>query len=85
MLIGIKTVGSKRNSSQENQTEPIMLEIKRPVSAPLSPEQVSAIQETVARYKAVKGGLLPALHAVQGHCSSSPKAWMFLILTFTAS
>src|SRR5208337_2631604 len=47
-----------------------MLEIKRPVSSPLSPEQVSAIQEAIARHKAVKGGLLPALHAVQGLCGN---------------
>ncbi|MGO9621482.1 MAG: NADH-quinone oxidoreductase subunit NuoF [Desulfobaccales bacterium] len=47
-----------------------MLEIKRPVSSPLSPEQVSAIQETLARHKAVKGGLLPALHEVQGLCGN---------------
>ena len=47
-----------------------MLEIKRPVSSPLSPEQVSAIREAVARHKAVKGGLLPALHAVQGLCGN---------------
>jgi len=47
-----------------------MLEIKRPVSSPLSPEQISAIQEALARHKAVKGGLLPALHAVQGLCGN---------------
>ncbi len=47
-----------------------MLEIKRPVSSPLSPEQVSAIQEAIARHKAAKGGLLPALHAVQGLCGN---------------
>ena len=47
-----------------------MLEIKRPVSSPLSPEQVSAIQEALARHKAVKGGLLPALHEVQGLCGN---------------
>ncbi len=47
-----------------------MLEIKRPVSAPLSPEQVAAIQEVVARYKAVKGGLQPAMHAVQALCGN---------------
>ncbi len=71
-----------------------MLEIKRPVSAPLSPEQAAAIQEIVARHKAVKGGLLPAMHEVQGlcgnwlpmePCSSSPRAWMCLTLIFTAS
>jgi NADH:ubiquinone oxidoreductase subunit F (NADH-binding)/NADH:ubiquinone oxidoreductase subunit E len=47
-----------------------MLEIKRPVSSPLSPEQVSAIREAITRHKAVKGGLLPALHAVQGLCGN---------------
>jgi NADH-quinone oxidoreductase subunit F len=47
-----------------------MLEIKRPVSSPLSPEQVSAIRAALARHKAVKGGLLPALHAVQGLCGN---------------
>ena len=47
-----------------------MLEIKRPVSAPLSPEQVAAIQEVVARFKAVKGGLQPAMHAVQALCGN---------------
>ncbi|MGB7913411.1 MAG: NADH-quinone oxidoreductase subunit NuoF [Desulfobaccales bacterium] len=47
-----------------------MLEIKRPVSSPLSTEQVSAIQEALSRHKAVKGGLLPALHEVQGLCGN---------------
>jgi NADH-quinone oxidoreductase subunit F len=47
-----------------------MLEIKRPVSATLSPEQVSAIQETCRRFRATKGGLLPSLHAVQGICGN---------------
>jgi len=47
-----------------------MLEIKRPVSAALSPEQVSAIQETCQRFHAIKGGLLPALHAVQNICGN---------------
>jgi NADH:ubiquinone oxidoreductase subunit F (NADH-binding)/NADH:ubiquinone oxidoreductase subunit E len=46
------------------------MEIKTPVSAALSPEQVSAIAETVSRYKAVKGGLQPALHTVQGICGN---------------
>jgi NADH:ubiquinone oxidoreductase subunit F (NADH-binding)/NADH:ubiquinone oxidoreductase subunit E len=46
------------------------MEIKTPVSAPLSPEQISAIQEAVSRYKAVKGGLQPALHTVQGICGN---------------
>jgi NADH:ubiquinone oxidoreductase subunit F (NADH-binding)/NADH:ubiquinone oxidoreductase subunit E len=46
------------------------MEIKTPVSAALSPEQISAIQETVSRYTAVKGGLQPALHAVQSICGN---------------
>jgi NADH:ubiquinone oxidoreductase subunit F (NADH-binding)/NADH:ubiquinone oxidoreductase subunit E len=46
------------------------MEIKTPVSAALSPEQISAISETVSRYKAVKGGLQPALHAVQNICGN---------------
>ncbi len=47
-----------------------MLEIKRPVSAALSPEQVTAIQETCSRFRATKGGLLPALHEVQRLCGN---------------
>jgi NADH:ubiquinone oxidoreductase subunit F (NADH-binding)/NADH:ubiquinone oxidoreductase subunit E len=47
-----------------------MLEIKRPVSVSLSPEQVAAIQETVSHYQAVPGGVLPALHAVQALCGN---------------
>ena len=47
-----------------------MLEIKRPVSATLSPKQVTAIQETCRQFRATKGGLLPALHAVQGLCGN---------------
>jgi NADH-quinone oxidoreductase subunit F len=46
------------------------MEIKTPVSATLSPEQISAIKETVSRYKATKGGLQPALHTVQGICGN---------------
>src|SRR5512147_2266427 len=67
-------MGLKRSGVKEilhkKPTGSIMLEIKRPVSAPLSPEQVSAIQEVVARYKAVKGGLQPAMHAVQRLCGN---------------
>jgi NADH:ubiquinone oxidoreductase subunit F (NADH-binding)/NADH:ubiquinone oxidoreductase subunit E len=47
-----------------------MLEIKRPVSANLSPEQQAAIQETCSHFRAVKGGVMPALHAVQGICGN---------------
>ena len=46
------------------------MEIKTPVSATLSPEQISAIQDTVSHYQAVKGGVMPALHAVQGICGN---------------
>jgi len=47
-----------------------MLEIKRPVSAPLSSEQAAAIREICGRYQVSKGGLLPALHQVQGVCGN---------------
>lgn len=47
-----------------------MLEIKRPVSATLSPEQIAAIQETCSRFRVVKGGFLPALHEVQNLCGN---------------
>ena len=46
------------------------MEIKTPASATLSPEQVSAIQDAVSHYRAVKGGVMPALHAVQGICGN---------------
>jgi NADH:ubiquinone oxidoreductase subunit F (NADH-binding)/NADH:ubiquinone oxidoreductase subunit E len=46
------------------------MEIKTPVSATLSPEQVSAIQDAVSRHKAIRGGLLPAMHEVQGICGN---------------
>lgn len=47
-----------------------MLEIKRPLSASLSPEQVAGIHEACSKFKQVKGGLLPALHAVQSLCGN---------------
>ncbi len=47
-----------------------MLEIKRPVSASLSPEQTAAIQETCSQFRSIKGGVLPALHAVQDLCGN---------------
>lgn len=47
-----------------------MLEIKRPVSAPLSPEQVAGIKEICHKLKPVKGSLLPVLHAVQNLCGN---------------
>ncbi len=71
------------------------MEIKTPASATLSPKQVSDIQDAVSHYRAVKGGVMPALHAVQGICGNWlplealkmiwPRAWIFPILTFTAS
>jgi hypothetical protein len=36
------------------------MEIKSPVSATLSPEQLAAIQDAVSHYRAVKGGVMPA-------------------------
>ncbi|MEJ5328990.1 MAG: NADH-quinone oxidoreductase subunit NuoF [Desulfobaccales bacterium] len=47
-----------------------MLEIKRPVSAPLSPDQVAGIKDVCTRFKQIKGGLLPALHQVQRLCGN---------------
>jgi NADH:ubiquinone oxidoreductase subunit F (NADH-binding)/NADH:ubiquinone oxidoreductase subunit E len=47
-----------------------MLQIKRPVSVSLSPEQISAIQESCRRCRPIKGGLLPNLHAVQAICGN---------------
>ena len=46
------------------------MEIKTPASATLSPKQISAIQDAVSHYRAVKGGVMPALHAVQGICGN---------------
>jgi len=46
------------------------MEIKTPVSAALSPQQLAAIQDAVSHYKAVKGGVMPVLHAVQGICGN---------------
>ncbi|MDD3579975.1 MAG: NADH-quinone oxidoreductase subunit NuoF [Desulfobacca sp.] len=45
-----------------------MVELKRPVSAELTPEQVSSIKEVCARLSQVRGKLLPILHAVQDIC-----------------
>jgi NADH-quinone oxidoreductase subunit F len=47
-----------------------MLEIKRPASAALSPEQTAAVEDICRRFRQVKGGLLPALHAVQRECGN---------------
>ncbi|OPX20518.1 MAG: NADH-quinone oxidoreductase subunit F [Desulfobacca sp. 4484_104] len=45
-----------------------MVELKRPVSAELTPEQVNSIKEVCARLSQVRGKLLPILHAVQDIC-----------------
>jgi NADH-quinone oxidoreductase subunit F len=47
-----------------------MMEIKTPVSATLSPQQLAAIQDAVSHYQAVKEGVMPVLHAVQGICGN---------------
>ena len=47
-----------------------MLEIKKVESATLSPSQISDIQDICARFSQIKGGLLPALHAVQSVCGN---------------
>jgi NADH:ubiquinone oxidoreductase subunit F (NADH-binding)/NADH:ubiquinone oxidoreductase subunit E len=47
-----------------------MLEIKEVASAALSPPQIADIQDICARFRRIKGGLLPALHAVQSVCGN---------------
>ncbi len=47
-----------------------MAEIKKPVSAELTSEQVKQIQEVCQRLGRVKGKLLPILHAVQDICGN---------------
>jgi NADH:ubiquinone oxidoreductase subunit F (NADH-binding)/NADH:ubiquinone oxidoreductase subunit E len=47
-----------------------MAEIKKPVSAELSSEQVKSIKEVCQQLKKVKGKVLPILHAVQGICGN---------------
>ncbi|MFP3867233.1 MAG: NADH-quinone oxidoreductase subunit NuoF [Desulfobacteraceae bacterium] len=47
-----------------------MLELKRPVSAELTPEQVNRIKEVCTQLKQVRGKLLPILHAVQDICNN---------------
>ena len=47
-----------------------MMEIKTPVSATLSPQQLAAIQDAISHYQAIKGGVMPVLHAVQGICGN---------------
>jgi len=47
-----------------------MLEIKKVESATLSPSQIADIQDICSRFSSIKGGLLPALHAVQSVCGN---------------
>jgi|YNPNPStandDraft_1061719.scaffolds.fasta_scaffold00060_5 NADH-quinone oxidoreductase subunit F len=47
-----------------------MLEIRRVESANLSPSQIEDIKDICARMSRIKGGLLPALHAVQSVCGN---------------
>ena len=66
----IKIPSNKENFHKAHAYGSITMEIKTPVSATLSPEQLAAIQDAVSHYKAVKGGVMPALHAVQGICGN---------------
>jgi NADH:ubiquinone oxidoreductase subunit F (NADH-binding)/NADH:ubiquinone oxidoreductase subunit E len=57
-----------------------MLEIKTVESAELSPSQVTDIQDICSRFSRIKGGLLPALHAVQSVCGNwLPKEALTLV------
>jgi len=47
-----------------------MLEIKTVESATLSPSQITGIKDICSRFSLIKGGLLPALHAVQSVCGN---------------
>jgi len=47
-----------------------MLEIKPVASANLSPSQIADIKDLCSRFSRIKGGLLPALHAVQSVCGN---------------
>jgi NADH-quinone oxidoreductase subunit F len=47
-----------------------MAEIKKPVSAELTSEQVKSIKEVCQRLNKVKGKVLPILHAVQNICGN---------------
>ncbi|MBM4287494.1 MAG: NADH-quinone oxidoreductase subunit E/F, partial [Deltaproteobacteria bacterium] len=47
-----------------------MAELKRPVSAALTSEQVKSIKEVCQQLNKVKGKLLPTLHAVQDICGN---------------
>jgi len=74
-----------------------MLEIKKVESATLSPPQIADIQDICSRFSRIKGGLLPALHAVQSVCGnwlpmealqmvsrefSLPYAYLYGVLSF---
>jgi NADH:ubiquinone oxidoreductase subunit F (NADH-binding)/NADH:ubiquinone oxidoreductase subunit E len=47
-----------------------MLEIKTVESAQLSPSQIADIKDICSRFSRIKGGLLPALHAIQSVCNN---------------
>jgi NADH:ubiquinone oxidoreductase subunit F (NADH-binding)/NADH:ubiquinone oxidoreductase subunit E len=47
-----------------------MLEIKTVESAQLNPSQIADIQDICSRFSRIKGGLLPALHAIQSVCNN---------------
>uniref|UniRef100_A0A7C3Z2A4 NADH-quinone oxidoreductase subunit NuoF n=1 Tax=Desulfobacca acetoxidans TaxID=60893 RepID=A0A7C3Z2A4_9BACT len=47
-----------------------MLEIKPVAGANLSPSQIADIKDLCSRFSRIKGGLLPALHAVQSVCGN---------------
>ena len=47
-----------------------MAEIKKPVSAELTSEQVKSIKEVCQQLNKVKGKVLPILHAVQSICGN---------------
>lgn len=47
-----------------------MAELTRPVSAELTPEQVTQIKDICTRLQKVRGKLLPILHAVQDTCGN---------------
>jgi NADH:ubiquinone oxidoreductase subunit E len=57
-----------------------MLEIKTVESAELSPSQITNIKDICSRFSRIKGGLLPALHAVQSVCGNwLPKEALMLV------
>jgi NADH:ubiquinone oxidoreductase subunit F (NADH-binding)/NADH:ubiquinone oxidoreductase subunit E len=47
-----------------------MLEIKTVESATLSPSQIADIKDICSRFSRIRGGLLPALHAIQSVCDN---------------